>query len=314
MEPTIDEAITTWLMDGDPAIRWQTMQDLLDVPLGDVAEERAKVATAGWGKQLLDLQDPEGTWAGRLYSPKWISTTYTLLLLYRCGLAPGTPAAVRGVELLWDGARYFNGGLTCGKTIDFPEACVTSMYTTLARYFGFEDDRIDPALTWLLANQLDDGGWNCRNVRSGDRHSSFHTSISALEALAETLRREPGREEVRTAMARGREFFLDHRLYKSHRDGSIADPVFTRLSFPPRWHYDVLRGLDHFQSVAAPQDERLTDALELLQSKRRSDGRWPVQHKHSGKVWFDMETGRQPSRWNTLRALRVLRWAAAVSG
>jgi hypothetical protein len=310
MELTIDKEIIPWLMAGDPAIRWQTMHDLLDAPASEVASERAQVAATGWGKQLLDLQDPGGTWAGGLYSPKWVSTTYTLLLLYRCGLMPGTPAAVRGVKLLWDGASYFDGGLTCAKSISLPEACVTSMYITLARYFGFDDERVDVALSWLLDNQLDDGGWNCRNVRSGDNHSSFHTSISALEALAEVLRREPDREDVRTAMARGREFFLEHRLYKSHRDGQIVDPVFTMLSFPPRWHYDVLRGLDHFQVVHAPWDDRLTDAIELLQSKQRADGRWPVQHKHSGRVWFDLETGRQPSRWNTLRALRVLRWAA----
>jgi hypothetical protein len=313
MEATVGEETTAWLMDGDPAIRWQAMQDLLDVSAAEVAQERAKVATTGWGKRLLDLQDPEGTWAGGLYSPKWVSTTYTLLLLYRCGLAPGTPAAVRGVKLLWDGARYFDGGLTCGKTVDYPEACVTSMYTTLARYFGFDDDRVEVALAWLLANQLDDGGWNCRNVRWGDTHSSFHTSISALEALAETLRRQPDRKDVTTAMARGREFFLKHRLYKSHRSGEPADPVFAMLSFPPRWHYDLLRGLDHFQSVSSPWDERFGDALAVLTDKRRRDGKWPVQHRHGGRVWFDMETGRQPSRWNTLRAMRVLRWAAVAS-
>jgi hypothetical protein len=309
MEPTIDESIISWLMGGDAAIRWQTMRDLLDAPPEDVALERARVATSGWGRQLLDLQDPGGTWAGSLYSPKWVSTTYSLLVLYRCGLAPGTVAARDGVELLWDGAAYFDGGLTCAKSIAAPEACVTSMYLSLARYFGFEDSRVDAAVDWLIANQLDDGGWNCRTVRSGDRHSSFHTSISALEALAEVLRTEPGRRDVEQAMAKGREFFLAHRLYKSHRDGSVVDPVFTMLSFPPRWHYDILRGLDHFRAIVAPGDDRLADALDVLESKRRSDGKWPVQHKHAGRVWFDMETGRRPSRWNTLRALRVLQWA-----
>lgn len=314
MGPAIDESTTRWLMHGDAAIRWQTMRDLLDTPPAEVAAERAKVATSGWGKRLLDLQDPGGTWAGALYSPKWVSTTYTLLLLYRCGLEPGTAAALDGVKLLWDGATYFDGGLTCAKSIAAPEACVTSMYVILARYFGLEDGRVDAAVDWLLANQLDDGGWNCRTVRSGDRHSSFHTSISALEALAEAHRTQPGRVDVGQAMSRGREFFLAHRLYKSHRDGSMVDPVFTMLSFPPRWHYDILRGLDHFQAVAAPEDERLADALGVLEGKRRRDGRWPVQHKHTGRVWFDMETGRRPSRWNTLRALRVLRWARGGAG
>ena len=222
---------------------------------------------------------------------------------------------VESVELLWDGATYSDdGGLTCARSISVPEACVTAMYTTLARYFGFEDRRVDAALDWLLANQLDDGGWNCRNLRSGDRHSSFHTSISALEALAEASRHEPERSDIPAALARGREFFLEHRLYKSHRDGTVVDPVFTMLSFPPRWHYDILRGLDHFRAVGAPWDERFDNAVTVLARKRRRDGRWPVQHKHSGRVWFDMESGREPSRWNTLRALRVMRWVAAGRG
>lgn len=312
MGAAIDEQTTAWLLDGDAAIRWQTMQDLLDASPAAVAAERAKVATSGWGKQLLDLRDPQGTWASGLYSPKWTSTTYTLLLLYRCGLDPATSAATQSVELLWNGAAYYDDGLTCAKTIRFPEACVTSMYIMLARYFGFKDDRVEAALDWLLANQLEDGGWNCRNVRSGDLHSSFHTSILALEALAVVQRSEPQRSSIRLALDRGREFFLAHRLFKSHRDGRIVDPVFAQLSFPPRWHYDILRGLDHFQTVSAPRDDRYLDALSVLRDRRRSDGLWPVQHKHSGRVWFDMESGRQPSRWNTLRALRVGRWAEAV--
>ena len=233
-------------------------------------------------------------------------------MLRRFGLGLGDPrAALRGVERLWDGARYFDGGLTAAVTIDLPEACITSMYLALAWHFGVEDPRVDEAERWLLANQLPDGGWNCQAVRFGDRHSSFHTSISALEALAELRRLDPGRTDVESAMARGREFFLDHRLYRSHRDGSIVDPVFTRLSFPPRWHYDLLRGLDHFQSTDAPWDDRYGDALDVLVGRRRKDGTWPVQHKHSGKVWFDMERTGGPSRWNTLRALRVLRWVGS---
>jgi hypothetical protein len=317
MKGEIEPETAVWLLEGDAAIRWQTLRDLVDSSAAEIEHERALVASSGWGNQLLALQDPAGTWADGLYSPKWISTTYSLLLLYRFGLAPDTPAALRGVELLWDGATYVDGGLTPARSINAPEACATSMWIALARYFGFTDDRVDTALNWLLANQLDDGGWNCRNVRFGDRHSSFHTSILALEALAEVRRHNPRRAEIKAALARGREFFLAHRLYKSHRDGSVVDPVFTKLSFPPRWHYDILRGLDHFQSVDAPWDERFRDAIDVLCEKQRSDGKWPVQHKHGGRVWFDMETGRQPSRWNTLRALRVMAWmrrATAMPG
>ena len=297
-----------WLLDSDPAIRWQVMRDLLDSPAEDVEAERAMVSTTGWGRQLLDRQDPEGSWAGGLYSPKWTSTTYTLLLLRHCGLDPTDEQAQRGVTLIWEGARYFDGGLTPAVSVDAPEACATSLYLALAFYFDVDHPNVADALNWLLANQLDDGGWNCRTVRFGDRHSSFHTSISALEALAEAQHRLSGRADIADALAAGREFFLRHRLYKSHRHGTIAHPAFTKLSFPPRWHYDLLRGLDHFATTDAPCDGRYRDALDILHERRRRDGTWPVQNKHPGRVWFDMEPTGRPSRWNTLRALRVQRW------
>ena len=303
-----DEMID-WLLAGDASIRWQTRRDLLDQTPDVYEADRADVARTGWARELLDRQDPEGSWAGGLYSPKWTSTTYALMLLRLCGVAPGDPRALRGVALLWEGAFYFDGGLTAAATIAQPEACITSMYVALAKYFGFDDPRVEAAIGWLLANELDDGGWNCRTVRFGDRHGSFHTSISALEALAEVHRLEPGRAEVIEAMQKGREFFLDHRLFKSHRQGTIASPVFTSLSFPPQWHYDILRGLEHFSATDSPGDERYLDALEVLRGYRRKDGTWPLHRKHAGKVWFDMERTGSPSRWNTLRALRVLRWA-----
>jgi hypothetical protein len=309
----MDASVIEWLLEGDASIRWQVKRDLLDAPEDQIAADRALVATTGWGADLLGRRDTAGRWAGGLYGPKWTSTTYTLLLLRRFGLNPDSPEARRGVELIWDGARYFDGGLTPAQSIDFPEACATSMYLMLAHYFGIGDARVDEAEDWLLADQLPDGGWNCRAVRFGDGHGSFHTSILALEALAEAqqLGRRPA--DIAGAMHRGTEFFVAHRLYRSHRDGSIANPAFTKLSFPPRWHYDILRGLDHFQSVAAPGDDRYGDAIEVLADRRRRDGRWPVQNKHSGKVWFDMEKTGGPSRWNTLRALRVLRWAQSES-
>jgi hypothetical protein len=308
----VESDIDTWLLDGDPAVCWQVSRDLLGEPEEVFGPVRATVATHGWGAELLALQDLEGTWAGGLYGPKWTSTTYTLLLLWRFGLPGDHPAARRAVALLWDGARYFDGALTPAKTIDEPEACVTSMYVTLATYFGHDDSRVKAALRWLLDNQLADGGWNCETVRFGNTHSSFHTTISVLECFAELAR--AGHREVAAPMHRGWEFLFEHHLYRSHRTGEVANEVFTRLSFPPRWHYDVLRGLDHLQDTDAPWDERCSDAVDLLRSKRRSDGTWPLQHRHAGRVWFDMEGHGGPSRWNTLRALRVLRWAEQASG
>lgn len=298
----VDATTADWLLDGDPAIRWQTMCDLLDGTPTAVAKERATVATTGWGRRLLDEQDPEGTWAQGIYSPKWVSTTYTLLLLRRLGLPPDDRDGRRGCRTLWD-RIIVDGGVTWANTTAMPDVCVTAMFLALDHYFDNRDPRRDTATAWMLDQQLPDGGWNCSANRSGSTHGSFHTTISVLEALADIG--DPAHEE---AARRGREFFLDHRMYRSHRTGEVAHPSFTRLSFPPRWYYDILRGLDHFRLVDAPHDDRLDDALEVLVSKRRTDGRWPVQNKHQGLVWFDMETGRRPSRWNTLRALRVLAW------
>jgi hypothetical protein len=197
-----------------------------------------------------------------------------------------------------------DGGVTWKTATSLPDICISAFWLTLAAYYGHPDDRIPDVVDWVLDNQLADGGWNCDNVRSGSTHGSFHTTMQVLDALAEM-----GDPEHDRAAVRGREFLLDHHLYRSHRTGEIAHRAFTMLSYPPRWHYDVLRGLDHFRMVNAPRDERLDDALELLRSKQRRDGLWPVQNKHGGQVWFDMEVGREPSRWNTLRALRVLDWA-----
>ena len=309
MEPPKDAV--DFLLEGDPAIRWQTMRDLVELPTDQVEAERALVAEQGWGRQLLDLQDAEGTWAGAIYSPKWISTTYTLLLLRHLGLAPEDPQALRGCEQIWDG-RGVRGGVVLPSSTSAADICVAGMFVALAVYFGYEDDQIDGVIDWMLDQQLADGGWNCRTLRSGSSHGSYHTSISVLEALAELLADGRSDTAAAEASARGREFFLAHRLFRSHQTGEVSHPAFTKFSFPPRWHYDVLRGLDYFQSVEVAWDDRLADAVELLDSKQRKDGLWPVQNKHAGRVWFDMETGRSPSRWNTLRALRVLRWISRV--
>jgi hypothetical protein len=303
-----DPTTIEWLLEGDPAVRWQVLRDLRDAPDDVVSAERARVATAGWGARLLDLQDPEGTWAHALYSPKWTSTTYTLLLLRQLGLPADDPRARRGCEVLLDGARSFDGGLTLAKTVGEPETCITAMMVCLAASFGTIDDRVEAALAWLLDQQLRDGGWNCETVRSGSRHGSFHTTIAALEALhAWTLNSSPD-QRVEPAASRGREFFAVHRMYRSHRTGEVVDPGLTRMVFPPGWHHDLLRGLDHFQATAAPTDPRLDDAVSLLRAKRRSDGTWIANAPYPGRHWFRLEQAGQPSRINTLRALRVLRW------
>ncbi len=302
-----------WLLEGDPAIRWQALRDLAGAPERAVDRERRKVAREGWGGRLLARQHPDGRWARGLswdrglYSPKWISTTYTMLMLRDFGLPAKNRRARRACTLLLDGGLQRDGGINYGWR-GRSETCITGMVLSILSYFQYDDDRLDTIAEHLLAQQMPDGGWNCRRPY-GATHSSFHTTISALEGLRlyELNRRRQARA-VRAAQGRGREFLLVHRLFRSHRTGEVIKPLFTRFAFPPRWHYDILRALDYFQAAGAPRDRRLAEAIDIVRKSRGEDGRWPLQHSYRGKTYFQLERPGAPSRWNTLRALRVLHW------
>ncbi|WP_332644273.1 hypothetical protein [Aeromicrobium sp.] len=300
-----EDGLKEWLLAGDPSIRWQVMQHLIGSPPAQVAAERERVGTEGWGARLLAAQDADGLWAGALYSPKWTSTTYTLLLLRQLGLAPSNSQARHGCERLWEAASDYEGGLNFAKSIREPETCITGMLVLLATTFGCAEGRVDRTVNWLLNEQLADGGWNCETIRSGSNHGSFHTSITVMEALL--AYQEAGEIPVKAALAKGEEFFLRHRLFKSHRTAQVADETFTRFPFPPQWHFDVLRGLEYFHSVSATHDDRLQDAVDLVRNARRTDGSWHRHRPYPGRTWFQMEPAG-PSRWTTLRCLRVLSW------
>jgi len=306
-----------WLLEGDPAIVWQTRRDLLGAAASTVERERRRVARDGWGARLLAKQDPEGTWAGGLssdgglYSPKWTSTTYTMLLLRDLGLMPSSRPAQKACKLLLDEGLERDGGINYGiwgKRFNRSETCITGMVLSILAYFHYDDSRLDTIAAHLLEQQMPDGGWNCRRP-AGATHSSVHTTISALEGLRHyELHRGRDVGEVRNAQSRGREFLLVHRLFRSHRTGEVIKPVFIRFAFPPRWHYDILRALDYFQAVDAPCDPRLADSIDIVRNTRQIDGRWTLQHSYKGKTYFELERLGAPSRWNTLRALRVLGW------
>lgn len=307
IQMSIDPTLS-WLMEGDPAIRWQVRRDLLHEPPQAYEEDRARVATEGWGAQLLARQDPAGTWANALYSPKWTSTTYTLLHLRHLGLSPENLQAKRGCAILLDEGFYPDGGINYFRSYKYSETCITGMILALLCYFRCGDDRVHRLVEHLLGQQMADGGWNCERPR-GATHGSFHTTISVLEGLQEyALFHEDRARAIEDAAGRGREFLLIHRLYRSHRTGEVANPLMTRITFPPRWRYDFLRGLEYFRWVDAPRDERMSDAIDLLRSKQMSDGRWKQGQNWPGRVFFVMEPGGQPGRWNTLAGLRVLRW------
>ena len=308
-----DDPVVRWLLDGDPAIRWQALRDVVGADDRAVERERRKVAREGWGARLLAKQDADGRWAGGqssdsgLYSPKWISTTYTMLLLRDFGLPAGHRHARKACPLLLDGGLQRDGGINYGWR-GRSETCITGMVVSLLAYFEHEDDRLDTLTDYLLREQMPDGGWNCMRDH-GATHSSVHTTISVLEGLRlHELRGGRKVPAVRAAQRRGREFLLMHRLFRSDRTGEVIKPVFTKFAFPPRWHYDVLRALDHFHAVNAPRDERLAEAIGIVEGTRRADGRWAIQNHWKGRTYFELERPGGPSRWNTLRALRVLKW------
>ena len=310
--PPTDDTIR-WLLEGDPAIRWQVLRGFLGAAERTVESEREKVARTGWGARLLAKQDPEGTWAGGmssdggLYSPKWISTTYTMLLLRDAGLPSTNRQARTACGLLLEGGLQCDGGINYGWR-GRSETGITGMVLSIRSHFEYDDDRLDTLADHLLGQQMADGGWNCRKDL-GATHSSVHTTISLLEGLRlYELHCERKVQAIRAAQRRGREFLLVHRLFRSQRAGDIIKPVFLRFSFPPRWHYDILRALDYFQAVNAPRDQRLGEAIDIVRSTQREDGRWMLQNRYKVKTYFELERLGAPSRRNTLRASRVLKW------
>jgi len=304
----LSPSVLEWLLQGDPAIRWQVMRDVMSSTKAEVHAERARTSQEGWGAQILKEQNPNGLFAGGLYNPKWISTTYSLLLLRRIGILPETENIQKSCQILLEKGLYQDGGINYFKSMTCSETCVTGMILSILSYFHYKTDKYGPLLDYLRREQLPDGGWNCRRYQ-GAHHGSFHTTINVLEGLTEYLQfQDENRDEILFARDRAVEFLLQHRLFRSHRTGKVIDSKMTRLSFPPRWRYDILRALDYFQISKIPYDSRMDDALEILQKRKQEEGRWPLQQRYPGRTFFEMEEIGKPSRWNTLRALRVLKW------
>lgn len=301
-----------WLLDSDPSIRWQVLRDLVDAPADDIRSERTRVAVEGWGAQLLALQGEDGQWAGGTYWAKgdddptgqpWTATTYSLLLLRDLGLDPNSREARHAVRLVRDNSRWEQGNQPFfdGEV----EPCINGMTVALGAYFG---ESVEAAVQRLIREQLPDGGWNCETER-GSVRSSFHTTICVLEGLLEHERATGGTPVSRAARRRAEEYLLDRGLLRRKSTGAVIDEDWLRFSFPTRWFYDVLRGLDYFRAAGGKPDGRLAEAVEAVRSKRRDDGTWLLENTHPGAVHFALEDGDgHPSRRNTLRALRVLRW------
>ena len=306
--------VVDWLLDSDPALRWQVMRDLTDAPAADVAAERGRVAVAGWGARLLAARDADGQWAGGACFPgdfrgdfsggqPWTSTFPTLTLLRDLGVDPAAQQVRDAVASVRDNCRWEHAGqpFFAGEV----EPCINGRTVALGAYFGVA---VDDIVKRLLGEQLADGGWNCE-AENGSVRSSFHTTICVLEGLLEHERATGGSPATLAARRRGEEYLLARKLFRRLSTGEVVEPDWLCFSFPTWWHYDVLCGLDYFRATGAAPDPRLAEAVDLVRSKRQPDGTWLLENTHPGAVHFTMEDGDgQPSRWNTLRAMRVLDW------
>lgn len=306
-------AVIDWLLDSDPAIRWQVLRDLLHAAPEQVDAERARVEHEGWGARLLALEGADGLWDGGACFPAsyaggepgqpWTATMHTLQTLQIFGLDPACEAARRAISLIaehgrWEhaGQRYFDGEV---------EPCINGRTIEAGAYFGLDTT---PLVDRILGERLADGGWNCE-AENGSVRSSFDTTLTVLDGLLEFERATGGSTSVRAARASGEEYLLERSLFRRKSTGEVVNPDYLDCAFPYYWHYDVLRALDYFRRSGGEPDSRLADAIEIVRSKRQPDGRWLLDRVHPGRVYFAPDGGAgEPSRWNTLRALRVLAW------
>jgi hypothetical protein len=300
------DQIIDWLLEGDVAIQYQVWRDLLD---SEQPQLRGGIAAEGWGGHFLSYRHQDGHWGRAFYQPKWTSTHYTLLDLKHLGISPDHEDIRQSIRLILQNHKAEDGGINPGVTIKQSDVCINGMFLNYACYFQLPGDALVSIIDFLILEHMQDGGFNCRSNRSGAVHSSLHTTISVLEGILEYkdngyTYRLP---ELKKMEAQAREFILQHRLYRSDRTGEIINKRMLMLSYPSRWYYDILRALDYFQSAGVQYDPRMGDALEVLRTKRRKDMKWPLQSRHPGQTHFEMEKTGAPSRWNTLRALRVLK-------
>ena len=294
-----------WLLKGDVSIQYQVHRDLLGIENTSLQD---RIATEGWGAKFLSFRRSEGHWGQRFYQPKWISSHYTLLDLKHLAISPDNQAIRQSILQVIDTLKGSDGGISPFGAEQKCDVCLNGMFLNYASYFGMKEDNLKSIIDFLLTERMKDGGFNCHSNTIGATHSSVHSTISVLEGILEFTKSgyTYRREDLQNAEKESIEFLLQHNLYKSHKTGEIINKKIVMLSYPSRWKYDILRALDYLQNAGVRYDPRMQDALDLLKKKRLKDGRWPVQAKHPGQTHFDMEQAGDASRWNTLRALRVL--------
>jgi len=297
--------VLDWLLDADPSIRWQVMRDLTDTPAATIAVERSRVGAEGWGARLLDQQRGDGQWGDGVGTPFWWSNLYTLLFLRDLGLDPGSDRARMAIDRVRDnvtwGAEFGNSPFFEGEV----EPCINGRVVALGAYFGERSDRL---VDRLLDEQLADGGWNCEAER-GSVRSSFHTTICVLEGLLTFEQAFGNAPSITAARRRGQEYLLERRLLRRLSTAEVIQPAWTQFAFPTLWHYDVLRALDYLRSTGESPDPRVAEAITIVLERRQGDGRWLLDVRHKDTLHEELAGSvGMPSRWITLRALRVLDW------
>lgn len=299
------DSLIKWLLDSDVSIQYQVYRDLLKI---DRADLRERISEEGWGARFLSLRNENGHWGSGFYLPKWISSHYVLLDLKNLAISDQNKEIKITLDRILKDNKSPDGGISPVKSLSVSDVCVNGMFLNYSSYFGADEKDLRSIVDCLLSVQMSDGGFNCQSTRKGTFHSSLHTTLSVIEGISEySINGYTYRiKELKKAEEESKEFILNHKLYKSDKTGSIIDKKMLMLSYPTRWRYDILRALDYFRSSGTPPDSRMQDAINILIAKRRSDMKWPVQARHNGLVYFDMEKTGTASRWNTLRALRVL--------
>lgn len=302
-----NNSVVQWLLEGDVSIQYQVHRDLLGTRRPDLQQ---RIACEGWGSAFLSKRLENGHWGQKFYQPKWTSTHYTLLDLKNLAIDPAQPQIRDTIELVFQQEKGPDGGIRPIGEAKASDVCINGMFLNYASYFGAREEDLRTVVDFLLSQHMADGGYNCESNRKGCVHSSLHSTLSVIEGIWEyfsngyTYRLD----ELQHTAATSREFILMHRLFKSDKTGLVIDPRMTLLSYPCRWRYDILRAFDYFQQAGIAYAPRMDDALAIVQEKRFADGRWPLQGKHPGAFHFEMEKAGKPSRWNSLRALRVLRF------
>jgi hypothetical protein len=299
--------ILNWLLEGDVSIQYQVYKDLLQVERSDLQK---RIQSEGWGKQFLVHQNTDGHWGKSYYNPKWTCTHYTLLTLKNVRIHP----SVKSIQMILDQILYQDQPFEPAQklkhaTILYDDVCVNGMFLNFASYFAGSAPILNAIVDFILSQQMDDGGFNCQKNRKGARHSSMHSTISVLEGLHEFISQGSiyRQNEILRVKKEAEEFLLMHQLYKSDRNGRIISEAFLKFPYPSRWRYDILRAMDYFQNAEVAYDDRMESALDFILSKRMNSGKWRLNAKYPGKTFFEMESGGKESRWNTLRALRVMK-------